>query len=350
MRRLPVFFVLDCSESMVGDNLQKMEGGLQAIIRNLRTDPHALETVHISVIAFAGVARTVAPLVEVVSFYPPRLPLGGGTRLGAALDEVMNAIDSSVVRSSPDRKGDWKPIVYLLTDGRPTDDPGPAIERWNANYAKRATLIAVGLGYDADFNALKRIAEHVILFEDAHPDDFQQFVKWVSASVVAQSRSLGETGENAELPILDERVLKLVKDPPATRFDESCVTLTGRCQKTRKPYLMKYDRELQQVGTQDFNLKVPIYRLAGCYPLDESYFDWSDNATFEAKVNTAELLGSPGCPHCGAVTAFALCRCGKLMCVNGPGEAVCPWCDQKVGFAAGPSPEEGGFDVGRGRG
>ena len=72
MRRLPVFFVLDCSESMVGENLKKMEEGLSAIVKTLRTDPHALETVYISVIAFAGIAKTVAPLVEIVSFYPPK--------------------------------------------------------------------------------------------------------------------------------------------------------------------------------------------------------------------------------------------------------------------------------------
>ena len=57
MRRLPVFFVLDCSESMAGDKIAKMESGLQSIVRNLRTDPHALETVHVSVLAFAGVAK-----------------------------------------------------------------------------------------------------------------------------------------------------------------------------------------------------------------------------------------------------------------------------------------------------
>ncbi len=80
MRRLPVFFVLDCSESMVGDHLRQMEDGFQAVVRALRGDPHALETVHLSVIAFAGVANTIVPLIEVFSFYPPKLPLGGGTK------------------------------------------------------------------------------------------------------------------------------------------------------------------------------------------------------------------------------------------------------------------------------
>jgi uncharacterized protein YegL len=36
----------------------------------------------------------------------------------------------------PRSKGDWKPIVYLFTDGKPTDDATTAIERWKRDYAQ----------------------------------------------------------------------------------------------------------------------------------------------------------------------------------------------------------------------
>lgn len=350
MRRLPVFFVLDCSESMVGDNLRKMEDGLQAVVRSLRSDPHALETVHVSVIAFAGFAKTIVPLVELFSFYPPKLPLGGGTSLGAALDALMSEIDRSLVKTTADRKGDWRPIVYLFTDGHPTDDPGPAIARWNSGYAKAASLIAVGMGREADFSVLKRLTEQVILFEEVRTDDYKKFVDWVSASVLAKSKTLGETSDQRMEEVLDERVLRLVKEPPPQAADEACVTLIGRCQKTHKPYLMKYERERQDLATSEFRLEVSMYQLSGCYPLDEDYFDWSDPRTADLKVSTSELMGAPGCPHCGNATAFAVCGCGKLMCLSGPGEATCPWCEKRVTFAPGPSSEEGGFEVGRGRG
>lgn len=349
MRRLPVFFVLDCSESMVGENLKKMEDGLQMIVRALRTDPHALETVYISVIAFAGMAKTIVPLVEVVSFYPPKLPLGSGTNLGDAIHTLMAEIDKSVVKTTTDRKGDWKPIVYLFTDGRPTDNPSPTIDQWNAKYASKATFIAVGMGASVDFSVLRKLTENVIAFEEHQDGDFLKFIRWVTDSVLSQSKSVGEGIDAQAIPKLDESIMSLVKAPPATIADEACVTLVGRCQKTHKPYLMKYDRETQDVATRDFKMQVARYEIAGCYPLEEDYFAWSDTRVTDLKVNTENLVGVPGCPHCGNLSAFAMCDCGKLLCVNGPGEAVCPWCEEKVNFGAG-SAEAGGFDVGRGRG
>ncbi|MDE6230188.1 MAG: VWA domain-containing protein, partial [Muribaculaceae bacterium] len=58
MRRLPIYFLIDVSESMVGTPLREVEQGMRTIIQDLRVDPYALETVFVSIIAFAGKART----------------------------------------------------------------------------------------------------------------------------------------------------------------------------------------------------------------------------------------------------------------------------------------------------
>lgn len=346
MRRLPIFFVLDCSESMIGEYLKKLNDGLQMIISDLKRDPHALETVYISVIAFAGVAKTIAPLVEVVSFYPPRLPLGGGTNLGGALDELASQIDRNVIKTTADRKGDWKPIVYLLTDGRPTDDYTAAVKRWKEQHAKKANLIAIGLGLSADLNILRQLTDNVLLFEDTSEGDFTKFVKWITASVVAHSRSVGD--EPPPLLAKTDQIVRLAKDEVARAYDDSCVTLVGRCNKTRRPYLIKYERPNVNLSSLNFKLNLNRFNLTGCFPIDEDYFSWSDNSVSALQVNTSELEGVPGCPHCGNSTAFAVCGCGKLVCVNGPEEVNCPWCQKNIQFR-----DNGGdydFDVSRGKG
>ena len=47
MRRLPIYFLIDVSESMVGDPVEQVQQGIKDIVQELRTDPYALETVFI---------------------------------------------------------------------------------------------------------------------------------------------------------------------------------------------------------------------------------------------------------------------------------------------------------------
>jgi uncharacterized Zn finger protein (UPF0148 family) len=87
----------------------------------------------------------------------------------------------------------------------------------------------------------------------------------------------------------------------------------------------------------------------GCYPVGKDYFEWSDGEISQVKVNIGELLGAPSCPHCGNISAFGVCSCGRIMCTNESGLAVCPWCDKEVVFSAESSSKES-FDVNRVRG
>src|SRR5659263_626690 len=117
--------------------------GIASIIKDLRTDPYALETVWVSIIAFAGKSQKITPLIELYSFYPPRLPIGGGTSLGNALEFLMNDIDTSLQKTTLEQKGDWKPIIFLFTDGNPTDNVDSAFDSWNQKYRTRTNLVAV---------------------------------------------------------------------------------------------------------------------------------------------------------------------------------------------------------------
>ena len=325
MRRLPVFFVLDCSESMLGSNLENVEEGLRKVAQVLRSDPYALETVYISVIAFAGVAKVISPLLDLVSFYPPKLPVGGGTNLGSALHTLMKEIDQSVVKRTQDQKGDWQPIVYLFTDGKPTDDVNSAIAKWNTNFKHKATMIAVGFGQFADLTVLNQLTNNTFIFEESHEEDFKKFVDWVSSSLVVQSKSIGKTDGAEELADINGDFLKKVTKPKPPASDQDCVALVGRCQSTKRPYVIKYDKVSQQISLEKLSMEIPLFQLSGCFPVTEEYFSWSGDTTPDQKINTEKLVGAPSCPHCGNGSAFAVCGCEKLMCINGPGESVCPW-------------------------
>ncbi len=348
MRRLPVFFVLDVSESMVGEPLRLLESGLERIVRTLRTDPHALETVHVSVIAFAGKAEVVVLLIDLVSFYPPRMPIGGGTALGEALILLMDEIDKQVVKTTYEQRGDWEPVCFLITDGKPTDNPSAAVDRWLKDYASRAQIVAITLGRAADMMTLTRLTPNAFALEQSSDTDFKRFIDWVTASVATQSHAVetGNTGARINLEKTDKGGLTLIKDGDAALMsDPDFVIMSGRCQRTKRPYLMKYAKIAFTEDMRQF-VNTDRFGLEGCYPIEESYFDWTCQGHTE-EVNTSVLEGAPPCPHCGNATAFARCGCGKLMCVNGPGVVECPWCGKACEFGEGGGSD---FNVSRAQG
>jgi uncharacterized protein YegL len=349
MRRLPIFFVLDVSESMAGEPHTQLQHAMESIVEKLRQDPSALETVHISVIAFAGKAGTVVPMVDLMSFYPPRLPLGGGTAMGEALDELMTRIEVDVKKTTANQRGDWEPVIYLLTDGRPTDRTDNSIKRWRQHYASRAHLIAVTLGGAADTKVLKQLTDDVVSLDKGTVEDLSLFARWVSASVAAQSQAI-DAGKNApgiSLSKASDVGINLVKEGEAAPVDDQVVVFTGRCHRNKKPYLLKYNAVS---APEHFGGPVAkgIYGLEGAFPLNEDYFEWSSVSSTKTSVSSDQLEGVPPCPHCVAMTSFAMCGCGKLMCCNGPGVQTCPWCDAEVEFGKGSGSDS--FDVGRGQG
>ena len=75
MRRLPIYFLIDVSESMVGQPIEQVQDGMRTIIQDLRVNPYALETVFVSIIGFAGKAHRITELTELYKFYPPKFPI-----------------------------------------------------------------------------------------------------------------------------------------------------------------------------------------------------------------------------------------------------------------------------------
>ena len=197
VRRLPVYLVLDCSGSMFGPSIEAVRQGVKYLLGDLRGDPQALETVWLSVITFDSSARQVVPLTELGQFQEPQLDPGGSTNLAQALKILMASIDTEVRKMTADQKGDWKPLVFLMTDGVP--DSGCGWETVADELKKRrpGNIIACACGPDAKTDVLKRLTEVVVEMRNYTPDTFKAFFKWVSASVTTASQKIGGNNDPA---------------------------------------------------------------------------------------------------------------------------------------------------------
>lgn len=202
MRRLPVYLLLDTSGSMWGDPIEAVKNGVQVLLSTLRSDPYALETAYLSVITFDSEAKQIVPLTEVAQFQMPNIEATGCTALGDALQLLADKVDAEVVKTTPEQKGDWKPLVFIMTDGVPTDDITRGLEA--VRKRKFGVIVACAAGDGADTDILKKITESVVKLDTTDSDTIKKFFKWVSASVSTSSAKVEETGADTgslgELP------------------------------------------------------------------------------------------------------------------------------------------------------
>lgn len=201
-RRLPVYLLIDCSGSMSGEPIEAVRQGVKALLADLKSDPQALETAYLSVITFSSSAQQVCPLTELMAFQEPNLDASGSTALGDALRVLEDAINNEVRKTTETEKGDWKPLVFLMTDGQPTDSWETMADRIRQ---KKINIIACAAGPGADSSTLKRVTEIVVELQTLSPDALKAFFKWVSSSIKTTSQSVGQvatvaTGVNLPPP------------------------------------------------------------------------------------------------------------------------------------------------------
>lgn len=344
MRRLPVYFLIDVSESMVGEPIEQVQDGIASIITALKTDPYALETVWVSIIGFAGKSNVITPLQDIITFYPPRIPVGSGTSLASGLTALMAALEKEIVKTTHDRKGDWKPIIFLFTDGVPTDDTEQAVHQWNTGYRNKSSLIAISIGENTNFQLLGKISDNVLQFNDTGTAAYGEFFKWVTASIKATSENIHQThSDGINLGMANPEIIERVDTTkPRPVPDDNYVVLNGKCSQNKRQYVVKFKQFTEDSGI--LNIPTRIYRVQGAFKIDENaYKAFSAESDVSIKIAADELYGNPPCPCCGNPLALASCSCGGIHCIQDNGANTCPWCGN-TGFYGHT---EGGFNINR---
>lgn len=201
MRRLPVYFLLDTSGSMNGEPIQALNNALSGMLNTLRSDAHAAETLWLSIITFDREVNEIVPLTDLQSFQLPEIvcPQSGPTFTGKALDFLVGKVQMDIRKSSPERKGDWKPLLFLFTDGKPSDiqlykESIPKIKAENFG-----AIVGCAAGVQADDQMLKELTDDVIHLETADSNTLKKFFMWVSDTIEQGNKSMGTT-DTIDLP------------------------------------------------------------------------------------------------------------------------------------------------------
>lgn len=200
-RRLPVYLLIDTSGSMKGEPIESVIVGLQTMLSMLRQDPFALESVYLSLITFDREVKQILPLTDLETLQLPEIltPESGPTHLGEALELLCEKIDIEVQRTSADAKGDWMPLLFIMTDGSPSDlmkyrEMIPKVHKRNFG-----NIVACAAGPKAKDSFLQELTSSVFHLDTTDRATFMKFFKWVSASVSVGNRSIGAS-VNTVLP------------------------------------------------------------------------------------------------------------------------------------------------------
>ncbi|EHQ42784.1 vWA domain-containing protein [Myroides odoratus] len=200
-RRLLAYFLLDTSGSMHGEPIQALNNGFNGLINMLRMDPQAMESLCLSVVTFNREVENIVPLIELSKYHPIEIkcPQSGPTHTGEGLEMICNLVEKEVIRGTSNQKGDWKPLLFIFTDGKPSD-----LMKYRAFIPKIKALdfsIIVGCaaGPKAEISFLKELTPDVVKLDTTDATTLSSFFKWVSSSIEMGSKSQG-TGEPLTLP------------------------------------------------------------------------------------------------------------------------------------------------------
>ncbi|MGO3933676.1 VWA domain-containing protein [Rhodopseudomonas pseudopalustris] len=196
--RCPVVLLLDTSGSMMEDGkIDALNNGIAQFKSDVLADKIASLRVEVSIITFGGSVQVVhefstADKLSLQPFQPM-----GNTPLGEAVNAALDEIE---VRKAEYKSGGvnyFRPWVWLMTDGAPTDAWQAAAARAKqAANDKKVQLFCVGVGRAANMDVLREFSNSPPMQLEGL--QFSEMFRWLSTSLSRVSQA--KAGDPVALP------------------------------------------------------------------------------------------------------------------------------------------------------
>jgi uncharacterized protein YegL len=197
--RCPCLLLLDTSGSMNGRPIDQLNEGLRVFKEELSSDAMAMQRVEVAVMTF-GPVQVLSDFQTADLFQAPTLSATGDTPMGAAISQGLEMLEARKTVYKQAGVGYYRPWVFLITDGTPTDSWQQAADSVHAGdnpQRKAFSFFAVGVE-GADMGKLASICS-----PDRPPMklkglSFRELFTWLSSSLGGVARS--QPGQLVALP------------------------------------------------------------------------------------------------------------------------------------------------------
>ena len=225
-RICPLIFMLDTSGSMNGQPIGAVNSAMENILPELvsMNSDNADVEIQIAVLTFNSDVcwETGDQLVDPESFKRFDLRADGTTEMGKAFLELKSKLSLSkgfMNRAS----GSVAPVLFLLSDGEPTDDYKDGLVKLQENaWYNVAHRVAIGYG-DANETILAKFTKfsETVLFTN-DPMELKEMIKFVTITTtqVASNGSKRTTTDTDDNTVALAEELKDYKIPESTGVDE----------------------------------------------------------------------------------------------------------------------------------
>ena len=184
--RCPCVLLLDVSGSMSGRPISELNAGLAVFKDELAADSLAMKRVEVALVTF-GPVKVESTFQSPSTFYPPTLTSQGDTPMGEAIRQAIDLVRQRKQEYKSNGITYYRPWIFLITDGGPTDEWKTAAAAVREGEASKAfAFFAVGV-QGANMEILSQISTRTPMSLDGLK--FRELFTWLSSSLGGVSQS-----------------------------------------------------------------------------------------------------------------------------------------------------------------
>jgi len=184
--RCACLLLLDNSMSMRGSPIDQLNEGLKIFHDELAADPLASKRVEVAIVTF-GPVNVETEFTSAQNFRAPTLSVAGDTPMGQAIETGLSMLRTRKDTYKKNGISYYRPWVFLITDGGPTDSWSHAAQMVREGEQSDAfSFYAVGVE-GAHFDTLRQISVKQPL--KLKGLQFRELFAWLSSSLGSVSKS-----------------------------------------------------------------------------------------------------------------------------------------------------------------